>query len=167
MPGRGGEEELQAKAVAGRTWPCTQRTDTPKSLQMNTQSVCSPGCTHQHITSPSLLAWRSWCFRNNTHAPTWPRVCTLSSCSVVSGAKDLHLDLQSPALVPVVSLQHLLNPSTRSVDILSWLEEKNSTSKQGNVTKGHRNSAVGGRDCCKTKPVLNTDSFPKPWSYGS
>lgn len=36
----------------------------------------------------------------------------------------LHLDPQLPALVPVASLQHLLNPNNRSVDILSWFEEK-------------------------------------------
>lgn len=42
----------------------------------------------------------------------------------MTGAKDLHLDPQLPALVPLASLQHLLNPNTRSVDILSWFEEK-------------------------------------------
>lgn len=40
------------------------------------------------------------------------------------GAEDLHLDPQLPAPIPVSSLQHLLNPNTRSVDILSWFEEK-------------------------------------------
>lgn len=40
------------------------------------------------------------------------------------GAEDLHLDPQLPAPAPVASLQHLLNPNTRSVDVLSWFEEK-------------------------------------------
>lgn len=84
------------------------------------------------------------------------------------GAEDLHLDPQLPAPAPVASLQHLLNPNTRSVDVLSWFEEKDTAQVNKEISERAIETQLwGGRDCCKTKPVLNTDSLPRPWSYGS
>lgn len=79
------------------------------------------------------------------------------------GAEDLHLAPQLPAPAPVASLRHFLNPNTRSVDVLSWFEEKDTAQVNKEIREGHRNSAVAGGETAAKQNLSSTQTaFPGP-----
>lgn len=92
---------------------------------------------------PLLLQSGDW---GIGHPPGSPASCTCPSCFLAASLQSQH--------------------QICGYFVMVW-RGRHSTSKQGDVTEGHRNSAVGGRDFCQTKPVLNRASLPKPWSYDS
>lgn len=101
-----------------------------------------PAC---RISSTSLLAWP-----HNQRALTWPSLYEAAESSTHALPRFSNGDcgtsswtLSFPALVPVASLQRLLNPKPALGTFCHGLKERHSISKQGNVTEGHRNSAVG------------------------
>lgn len=118
--------------------------------------VCSSGCTCSgRVVSPAhLLGWP-----HNQRALTWPSLYEAAGSSTHAlprfGGGDCGTSswtLSFPPLVPVASLQHLLNPKAALGTFCHGLKERHSISKQGNVREGHRNSAMGVTAANKTCP---------------